>query len=418
MSSEQGIQTELGTIPNDWQYGKFEDFMDGFSSGMTPYRGNKDFYTGDIPWITSGELNYNVITDTFEKITIDAIRKTNLKIIPKGTFLMAITGLEAEGTRGSCSITGIDAATNQSCMALYPKPSVLISDYLYHFYVLYGNELAFKYCQGTKQQSYNAVTAKKLPIAFPKSLLEQKAIASTLTNASYLIENLEKLIAKNQLLWESVMQQSFIPKETWEVKTIDDVVLKISGGGTPPRLIREYWNGNIPWMTVKDFNSFNKLSTQEYITDSGLKNSSTRIVPKGEIIIATRISIGAIAIYEIDVSINQDLKWISLRECVNKLYFYYFYKSITSKIIEKGSGSTVLGLSLNDLKSFQIPVPPLSAQEDIAATLLAMDQGIESLEQKLHKARQIKHAMMQQLLTGKIRLRKRRDISSSQEPVN
>jgi type I restriction enzyme S subunit len=149
---EKYKQTELGLIPEDWNFVEFHEVMDGFSSGQTPYRGRPEFYTGNIPWITSGELNYNVITDTKEKITIEGVQDALLKTIPVGTFLFAITGLEAAGTRGSCAITGIEATTNQSCMALYPKKGLLTTPYLYHFYVRYGNDLAFKYCQGTKQQ--------------------------------------------------------------------------------------------------------------------------------------------------------------------------------------------------------------------------------------------------------------------------
>lgn len=137
-------KTELGPIPADWSIKEFHEVMDGFSSGQTPYRGKPEFFKGNIPWITSGELNYNIIIDTIEKITNEGVKDANLKIIPKGTFLFAITGLEAAGTRGSCAITGIDATTNQSCMALYPKPGLLTTQYLYHFYVRYGNELAFK----------------------------------------------------------------------------------------------------------------------------------------------------------------------------------------------------------------------------------------------------------------------------------
>ncbi|MCC6702633.1 MAG: restriction endonuclease subunit S, partial [Fluviicola sp.] len=87
--------SHYGPIPEDWIDCLFEDVLDGFSSGMTPYRGNPEFYRGQIPWITSGELKYSQINDTIEKITPDAVKKTNLKILPVGTFLMAITGLEA-----------------------------------------------------------------------------------------------------------------------------------------------------------------------------------------------------------------------------------------------------------------------------------------------------------------------------------
>jgi type I restriction enzyme S subunit len=91
-----------------------------------------------VKWISSGELNYNVITESVEHISEDAVEKTNLKIHPVGTFLMAITGLEAAGTRGSCGIVGSPAATNQSCMAIYPTDE-LCTEYLFHYYVLRGN---------------------------------------------------------------------------------------------------------------------------------------------------------------------------------------------------------------------------------------------------------------------------------------
>jgi type I restriction enzyme S subunit len=83
-------QTELGEIPGNWRACRFEDVLMGFSSGMTPYRGRPEYYKGDVRWITSGELNYNIIIDTQEKITKEAVLKTNLKVLPKGTFLVSV----------------------------------------------------------------------------------------------------------------------------------------------------------------------------------------------------------------------------------------------------------------------------------------------------------------------------------------
>ncbi len=85
----------------DWTATTFGEALTGFSSGSTPARKNPKYFSGNILWITSGELNYNVVTDTEEKITPEAVKNTNLKIIEPGTFLMAITGLEAAGTRGN-----------------------------------------------------------------------------------------------------------------------------------------------------------------------------------------------------------------------------------------------------------------------------------------------------------------------------
>lgn len=207
MEKQKYKQTEIGEIPEDWEIKMFSDVIEGFSSGQTPYRAIKEYYSGQIPWITSGELNYNMITDTIEKITKEAVRKTNLKILPIGTFIFAITGLEAEGTRGSCAITGIEATTNQSCMALYPKKGQLITKYLFYYYVQNGDRLALEYCQGTKQQSYTARIAKKLPITFPINLEEQTAIATILSDMDSELESLEKKRDKYLMIKQGMMQQ-------------------------------------------------------------------------------------------------------------------------------------------------------------------------------------------------------------------
>lgn len=198
-------QTEIGEISADWRLATFGDAMVECFSGATPYRGRPEFYKGQIPWITSSELNYNTIDDAVEKITSDAVRLTNLRMVPKGTFLMAITGLEAAGTRGSCAITGIEAATNQSCMAIIPN-SKLLTEYLFHYYVFKGEELAFKYCQGTKQQSYTAGLVKLLPIALP-TVYEQQAIATVLSDIDAEITALEARRAKTQAIKQGMMQE-------------------------------------------------------------------------------------------------------------------------------------------------------------------------------------------------------------------
>jgi type I restriction enzyme S subunit len=176
-------------------------------SGATPRRNRPEFYKGNIRWITSGELNYNVIWDTLEKISPEAVEETNLTVHPAGTFLMAITGLEAEGTRGACGIVGAPAATNQSCMAVLPIPELLNVHYLFHYYVFKGKSLALKYCQGTKQQSYTAGLVKKLPIDVPPSLDEQIAIATALSEMDLEIDLLKKRREKNTELKQGMMQE-------------------------------------------------------------------------------------------------------------------------------------------------------------------------------------------------------------------
>jgi type I restriction enzyme S subunit len=205
----QALLTGKQRLPgfdSEWRSVPLGDLISHCSSGATPYRGRSDYYDGTVRWITSGELNYDIIMDTIEHISEEAVRDANLKMHPPGTFLMAITGLEAAGTRGSCGIVGASSTTNQSCMAIYPLPE-LKTEFLYHYYVLRGNELAFQYCQGTKQQSYTAKIVKLLPIDLPSTTEEQTAIATILTDMDTELAALETRLAKTRQLKRGMMQE-------------------------------------------------------------------------------------------------------------------------------------------------------------------------------------------------------------------
>lgn len=413
--AEKYKQTELGTIPEEWSVVEFQEVMDGFSSGQTPYRGKPEFYTGNIPWITSGELNYNVITDTKEKITPEGVQDANLKIIPKGTFLFAITGLEAAGTRGSCAITGIEATTNQSCMALYPKKGLLITPYLYHFYVRYGNDLAFKYCQGTKQQSFTGGIAKKLPIIVPPTIEEQTAIATALSDADALISSVEKLIAKKRMIKQGAMQQLLQPKEGWEVKKLPELVWFQEGPGVR--------NSQFTSSGVKLLNGTNiedgKLileKTDRYISEKEAYGwYSHFLVNEGDILIAC----SGVTIDRFDEKVTvadsthlplcmntSTMRFKIISKDLSKSYFLHFLKSKSFKeqIGGKATGSAQLNFGPSHVKMVDLNLPTLTEQENISSILSDMDAEINALETKLEKSRKVKLGMMQNLLTGKIRL--------------
>jgi type I restriction enzyme, S subunit len=199
-------QTRLPGFSGEWEVKRLGEVITHCFSGATPRRNRPDFYKGNIRWITSGELNYNVITDTIEKISSAAVAETNLTIHPVGTFLMAITGLEAEGTRGACGIVGAPSTTNQSCMAVFPS-AALAREYLFHYYVFRGKSLALEYCQGTKQQSYTASLVKQLPIELPPTVSEQTGIAAVLSDMDAELSALEQRREKTRALKQGMMQE-------------------------------------------------------------------------------------------------------------------------------------------------------------------------------------------------------------------
>ena len=194
---------------DDWEQRKLGEVLDDMYNGQTPSRNKSEYWNGNIKWLSSGELNRGTVYDSIEMITEDGQKSANLRIVPKGTFIMAITGLEAAGTRGNCALLGFDTTLNQSCMALFPKKDLLTSDFLFQWYRKVGEEYGLNYTQGTKQQSYNAELIKILPISLPL-VTEQKKIASYLSNLDHLITLHQRKLEKMKSFKKSLLEKLFV----------------------------------------------------------------------------------------------------------------------------------------------------------------------------------------------------------------
>ena len=123
-------QKEKYNLPKGWLWTTIGDIAI-LSSGGTPDRGNRSYFKGDIPWVKSGELNYNTIVETEETISQEALESSSAKILPSGTLLIALYG----STVGKLAFLGIDAATNQAVAALKTTKS-FESKYLYYYLVV------------------------------------------------------------------------------------------------------------------------------------------------------------------------------------------------------------------------------------------------------------------------------------------
>lgn len=178
----------------------------------------------------------------------------------------------------------------------------------------------------------------------------------------------------------------------WPLVSLSSLV-EIKGGGTPSKAEPTYWNGDIPWASVKDFKSSTLSGASDYITQAGIDNSATSLIEKGNIIIPTRMALGKIAINTVDLAINQDLKALIIRDH-KKVDLEYLFRCIQSKsdeLIKQGKGATVKGITLDVLNNLQIPLPPLETQKQIAAVLEKADQlrkDCKLLEQELNSLTQ------------------------------
>lgn len=189
-----------------WKKSTLGNYFKNLSTGMTPSRKKPEYFTGNIPWITSGELDYNLITKTKEYITKEAVTNTNLKIYKPGTLFIAITGLEAPGTRGRCAINGIEATTNQSCMAFEEVPE-FDNLFLFYWYMRFSEKL-YSLSQGTKQQSFNNNIVERIEIIHPKPK-EQQKIASCLSDLDESITAQAEKIEQLQEHKKGLMQGLF-----------------------------------------------------------------------------------------------------------------------------------------------------------------------------------------------------------------
>jgi type I restriction enzyme S subunit len=157
---------------------------------------------------------------------------------------------------------------------------------------------------------------------------------------------------------------------SWPVVKLGEMVT-IKGGGTPSKKIEEYWNGNIPWASVKDLKSSEISRTVDSITELGISNSATNLIPAGTILTATRMALGKFAINTVDMAINQDLKALFVNDTtkIDRDFLMRFLESKAQYIDAEGKGATVKGVTLDFLRGLEIPLPPLTEQKRIAAIL-------------------------------------------------
>lgn len=197
-------------LPIGWEWKKLNDLCKT-TSGGTPSRGNPGYFSGDIPWIKSGELNDGLITDSEEHITADAIESSNAKKLLKGTLLIAMYG----ATVGKLGILDIEAATNQAVCAIFPG-ELLNRNYLFWFLKSYRKDLIQASFGGAQPNiSQTLIRSIEVPIPFPdnkeKSLDIQNRIVRRIENAADELAEArrlhEKIVADTHQLMDAVLAE-------------------------------------------------------------------------------------------------------------------------------------------------------------------------------------------------------------------
>ncbi|RYM00255.1 restriction endonuclease subunit S [Sporolactobacillus sp. THM7-7] len=167
----------------------------------------------------------------------------------------------------------------------------------------------------------------------------------------------------------------------WDVLKIENIGCVV-GGGTPRKSVNDYWNGTIPWITPKDLSNYNRRYISHgdrNITQEGLDNSATKLLPKGTVLFSSRAPIGYLAIAEKEVCTNQGFKSIICdKSKIDNTFLYYLMKLKKTSLENIANGSTFKEVSGRTVKDFKIPVPPINEQKSISEVLSSLDDKIET----------------------------------------
>ncbi len=405
-------QTEVGVIPDDWEERSLGSFS-LISAGGTPSRSNPSYWNGSIPWVTTTEVDWCIICQTSQKITEEGLRNSPAKLLRTGTLLMALYGQGK--TRGKVAILGIEAATNQACSAISTHNSVS-SQFVFHCLESKYEKIRNLSNIGN-QENLNSALVRSILLPLPPTKAEQEAIAGALSDADGLIESLEQLIAKKRAIKQGTMQELLTGKKRlpgfsgeWRAKKLGDLLLAppdygINAPATKP-------SGNLPtYLRITDIDDYGNFRNNDRVAVNH-PASGNYFLGANEVVFArTGASVGKTYLYNHS---DGDMVFAGFlirakidRSKLNPVFFFNFTTMADYwnwvRVMSMRSGQP--GINGNEYASLKFTIPPTLKEQTAIATILSdMDTEITALKAKLTKAKQIKQGMMQELLTGKIRL--------------
>ncbi len=397
-------------VPNGWKLSTIEEIAK-VSSGGTPSRKNDTYWNGNIPWVTTAEVQFKVIKDTSEKITEEGLANSSAKLFPVDTILMAMYGQGK--TRGQVAKLGIEASTNQACAAIVLNPDFEV-DYYYQFLVSqYENIREMANSGGQENLSGGIVKSIQVPVP---PLPEQKKIAQILSTWDKAITTIEQLLANRQQQKKALMQQLLTGKK----RLLDENGVRFEGEW------KDHFLGEIVEITTSGSKSaFVSESGHNFIIDMGSVSREGKLIPsKRTTLESDFLEVGQLVMPKDDIGGGNIIGRVGLILEANKyvladhvyamkvlkhdsVFIGYLINSnkVNKSLRRRANGTAQLGLGKNDVEKQVLHMPAsVVEQQKIAAVLSTADQEISALQQKIDALKQEKKALMQQLLTGKRRV--------------
>ena len=396
-------QTDVGMIPEDWLEYTVGELID-FEGGSQP---DKSVFS---PSLKPGYVRLIQIRDyKTDKFETYVPRNLARRFCSKNDIMIGRYGPPIfqilRGLAGAYNVALIKA-----------KPHTEINQgYAYYFLI---QKKLFTFVQKLSQRSsgQTGIDLKELkayPLPLPPTKAEQEIIAEALSDADALIESLEQLLTKKRQIKKGAMQELLTGKKhlpgfsgEWEVKRLGSIA-RIQRGASPRPIDSPVWfddTSAIGWVRISDVTGSGMFlhQTAQRLSPLGVQHS--RPVSSGSLIMSICATVGQPIITSIDVCIHDGFVVLDDLQA-NQLFVYYLLSSIESEWSKHGQTGSQMNLNTDLIKRTEILFPPVIAEQTAIATVLSdMDEEIAALEAKLSKAHLLKQGMMQELLTGRIRL--------------
>lgn len=403
-------KTEVGIIPSDWEVKKLRRISPSQTVGLVINPSSYFDEKGSVPMLVGSNVSENGIDWASSESITDASNRS----LPASRVYAGDLVVVRVGEPGTTAVIPkeIDGCNCASMMIIRRHESFCSNWLCFMLNSRIGRSQVETVQYGTAQKQFNIGDAVDFKFPVPQ-LHEQRAIAAVLSDVDALISGLDQLIAKKRDIKQATMQQLLTGKTRlpgfsgeWEVKRLGEIA-EIISGGTPKTINPTYWNGDIKWCTPTDITRIpgKYLSeTDRNITRSGLENSGARLLPPGALLLCTRATIGELKIAFDWVCTNQGFKSMVCRNGINNEFMYYKLMTMKKELVDRAFGSTFLEISKANIEIIEVHLPPEPEQRAIASILSDMDTELATLEARRDKAKQLKQGMMQELLTGRIRL--------------
>ena len=192
----------------------------------------------------------------------------------------------------------------------------------------------------------------------------------------------------------------------WHKNFLEDLGI-FMGGGTPSKSEEKYWNGSIPWISSSDMteDSVTKINISRYINHDAIDNSATKLCPKNTIHIVSRVGVGKVAISHIQLCTSQDFTNFISNDLNNRLFLTYYLSVIMKKKSQQTQGTSIKGITSEEIKKLRIFLPSLPEQKKIAEFLFLVDERIEQQRKLVEALKRYKRGLLFDVFNKKIQFK-------------